>query len=229
MIGTVLHKAMEILYPVRKTMDAAFVEALRKDGKRIRDLVNRLICKQLNTFEVSGRNLVFADLICRYVDAVLAADASMLADGGRLSVQGVEMEAHLKAGGFDFIGFVDRLDCTAPGKLRVVDYKTGRVEDSDLDFSGDGLPKIGFQLYLYKRMVQAMYPDAEIGGAIYQPAGLMGGDPVYSLPLDEGYCAMMERELDAILAEIADPAVPWTRTDDARKCEWCDFRTICGR
>ena len=229
MIGTVLHKAMEILYPVRKTIDAAFVAALRKDKKRIRELVDRLICKQLNTFEVSGRNLVFADLICRYVDAVLAADAAMLAKCGRMSIQGVEMEAHLEAGGFNFIGYVDRLDCTAPGKLRVVDYKTGRVEAADLEFSGDGLPKIGLQLYLYKRMVQAMFPDAGVGGAIYQPAGLMSGEPVYSLPLDEEYCEAMEKKLAEILTEIADLDVPWERTDDVRKCEWCDFRTICGR
>ncbi len=229
MIGTVLHKAMEILYPVDRTIDSAFIEALRKDKKRIRELVGRLICKQLNTFELTGRNLVFADLICRYVDAVLAADSAMLARGGRMSIKGVEMEAHLQAGGFDFIGFVDRLDCTAPGKLRVVDYKTGRVEEKDLLFTGTGLPKIGFQLYLYKRMVQAMFPGAEVEGAIYQPAGLMGGEPVYSLSLDEEYCALMDKELDAILAEIADPAVPWSRTDDVKKCEWCDFRTICGR
>ncbi len=229
MLGTVLHKAMEILYPVNKTIDAAFIEALRKDKKRIRELLGRLICKQLNTFELTGRNLVFADLICRYVDAVLAADAAILAEGGSLIIKGVEMEAHLQAGGFDFIGYVDRLDCTAPGKLRVVDYKTGRVEEKDLHFSGSGLPKIGFQLYLYKRMVQAMFPESEVEGAIYQPAGLMGGEPVYELPLDGEYCAMMERELDAMLAEIADPAVPWVRTDDVKKCEWCDFRTICGR
>lgn len=229
MLGTVLHKAMEILYPVNKTIDTAFIEALRKDKKRIRELVGRLICKQLNTFELTGRNLVFADLICRYVDAVLSADAAMLAEGVSLSIKGVEMEAHLQAGGFGFIGYVDRLDYTAPGKLRVVDYKTGRVEEKDLHFSGNGLPKIGFQLYLYKRMVQAMFPESEVEGAIYQPAGLMGGEPVYELPLDGEYCAMMERELDAMLAEIADTSVPWLRTDDAKKCEWCDFRTICGR
>ncbi|MBR5906288.1 MAG: PD-(D/E)XK nuclease family protein [Bacteroidales bacterium] len=229
MIGTVLHKAMEILYPADRSIDKAFIEALRKDKKRIRELVGQLICKQLNTFEVSGRNLVFADLICRYVDAVLAADAAMLEKTGRMTIKGVELEAHLQAGGFNFIGFVDRLDCTAPGKLRVVDYKTGRVEEKDLQFTGNGLPKIGFQLYLYKRMVQAMFPDAEVEGAIYQPAGLMGGEPVHCLELDDEYCAMMEQELDAILAEIADPDNPWARTDDVKKCEWCDFRTICGR
>ena len=229
MIGRVLHKAMEILYPVRKTIDLAFVESLRKDKRRIRELVDRLICKQLNTFEVSGRNLIFADLICRYVDAVLSEDAAMLKGCAQMSIQGVEMEARLQAGGFNFIGYVDRLDCTAPGKLRVVDYKTGRVEDKDLYFSGQGLPKIGFQLYLYKRMVQVLFPQAVVEGAIYQPAGLMGGEPVYSLPLDDDYCSAMDAELGSILAEIADPAVPWERTSDAKICENCDFRTICGR
>lgn len=229
MIGTVLHKAMETLYPVRRTLDAAFVSGLRKDRKRIKELVNSLICKQLNCFEVSGRNLIFSDLICSYVDAVLAADAELLSKCGSMSIQGVEKEMHLPIGGFNFIGFIDRLDSLAPGTLRVVDYKTGRVEDKDLEFSDGSLPKIGFQLYLYKRMAQDKFPTSSVDGAIYQPAALMGGNPFISMPLDDEYCAMMASKLDEVLAEIANLDVPWARTEDTKKCEWCDFRTICGR
>ena len=231
MIGTVLHKAMETLYPRHGRIDAALVASLRKDKSRIRKLVYSLICRQLKTFEVSGRNIVFADVICSYVDAVLAEDAAYLqACGGSFSILGVEQEEKLSSGGYDFIGFVDRLDSSGPGKLRVVDYKTGRVEDEDFDFSGkDGLPKIGFQLFLYKRMVQNRHPGAEISGAIYQPAALLGGEGVRNVLLDEDYCDAMQSELDAILAEISDLQVPWARTDDLKKCAYCDFRTICGR
>ena len=35
--------------------------------------------------------------------------------------------------------------------------------------------------------------------------------------------------LDGLLAELADPAVPFRRTEDAKTCQWCDFKNICGR
>ena len=225
MIGNVLHKVMQVLYSGRRSVDAAFIAALRKDKDRIRSLTDKYICLELNTFEVSGRNLVLADIICRYIDAVLAADAAL----SPLSVLGTERKAYVNLGGFRFKGYIDRLDSGGPGRLRVVDYKTDRVQDDDLEFSGAGLPKIGFQLYVYKRMMEQAYPGARITGAIYQPAALLAGAPVLELPLDTEYCDSMQRELDGILSEISDLSVPWTRTGDVKKCEWCNFRTICGR
>ena len=38
-----------------------------------------------------------------------------------------------------------------------------------------------------------------------------------------------ESMLDDILAGISDLSVPWSRTEDLKTCEYCDFRNICGR
>ena len=32
-----------------------------------------------------------------------------------------------------------------------------------------------------------------------------------------------------LLNEITDLNVPFRRTEDAKVCEWCDFKAICGR
>lgn len=228
-LGTVLHKTMQTLYPQGLTVTAAYLAGLRKDRNRIRALVEDLIRETLKTFEVSGRNLVFRDIICRYVDAILAADEKLLADSGTLNIIDVEQRNFLNIGGFSFKGFIDRLDCIGPGKLRVVDYKTGRVNPEDLEFSGDSLPEIGFQLYLYKLMALDRYPGSEVSGAIYQPAALMGGEAPFDLSLDDDYCSAMQSMLDDILAGISDLSVPWSRTEDLKTCEYCDFRNICGR
>ena len=228
-LGNVLHKTMEALYPLDRPLDEAALEKLRKDRKHIRTLVCDYICKELKTFEVSGRNLVLADIICSYADAVLEADIEYVKRNGPLRIVGVEIEERLEIGGYSFIGFVDRLDCSGPGKLRVVDYKTGRVEQEDLQFEGEGLPKIGLQVWLYKQMVQAKHPGSVITGAIYQPAAMMAGESVHELPLDDHYCELMGLKLGSILTEISDVNVPWTRTADVKKCEWCEFKAICGR
>ena len=148
-----------------------------------------------------------------------------------MTIDGTELEKYVTINDFKFIGYIDRLDRLAPGRLRIVDYKTGKVDSSDLedDASSDVVPKITFQLYLYKRMLESSYPADEISGAIYQPGALMSGGDVYENPLDDTLLSSLDRKLDKALDEIKDTSVPWTRTEDPKICSYCDFRTICGR
>ena len=230
MLGTVLHETMRELYPEGTLLESGLLKGLLGDKGRIRAAVEKNICIQLNTFEVTGRNIVFADVVCAYVEAVLRSDMEQAASGG-IRILGVEKEGRVKIGGYDFLGYIDRLDSAAPGTLRVVDYKTGRVEAEDLFFGNDPekLPHIGLQLYLYKRFAEASHKGAEVSGAIYRPASLMSGSPVTEHLLDEEFCARMEEGLERLLGQISDLSVPWRRTEDAERCKRCDFRAICGR
>ena len=230
MLGNVLHGTMQELYPPGTVADAAFISSLLKSEERIRTIVRRLICEQLNTFDVSGRNLVFADVICSYVEAILKADLELVRRSGPLHILGAEKCVTQSVRGFKFVGYIDRLDSVGPGKLRVVDYKTGRVNPEDLDFGTVGkVPQIGLQLYLYKRLLAPSKPGAEISGAIYQPAALIGGEGIFDHALDEDFCSRMDSELDSVLDEISDLSVPWKRTEKTEDCAYCDFRAICGR
>ncbi len=228
--GTVLHAVMQDLYTEGTVADVTYISSLLKSGASIKSIVNSKICKELKTFEVSGRNLVFADVICSYVEAILKADLEQVRRSGPLHILGAEREVEQHIRGFNFIGYVDRLESSAPGVLRVVDYKTGRVDPEDLDFGPSGdIPQIGLQLYMYKRLVAPYHPGALITGAIYRPAALMTGDEVISHPLDQDYCLRMDAALDSVLDSICDLSVPWQRTDKRDKCAYCDFRAICGR
>ncbi len=230
MLGNVLHKTMEELYPVGTVVDAAFVEALKKDTGRIQAIVNEKICEELRTIEVSGRNLVLSDIVCNYVGAILGADLQRVGREGPFTVAGTEKKVTLPIGGYNFKGYIDRLDRLSTGRLRVVDYKTGRVAAEDLDFDDKGnMPQIGLQLWLYKRMLAPRVPGKEIDGAIYQPAALIGGGGIYLTELDAAFCDRMQAALDNVLAEISDLSEPWQRTTDYKRCEYCDFRAICGR
>ncbi|MBP5520836.1 MAG: PD-(D/E)XK nuclease family protein, partial [Bacteroidales bacterium] len=230
MFGTVLHAVMQELYPRGTVADAAFIGSLLKSADRIKSIVNSKICKELKTFEVSGRNLVFADVICSYVEAVLKADLEQVKKGGPLRILGAELLVKQYIRGFKFVGYIDRLDSSSPGNLRVVDYKTGRVNPDDLDFGTSGeIPQIGLQLYLYKRLLSPDYPGAEISGAIYQPASIIAGEGLISHSLDQDFCSRMDSGLDSVLDGICDLYVPWQRTDKRDKCTVCDFRAICGR
>lgn len=231
MLGNVLHHTMEELYPAGTRADASFIAGLRKDKARIRGIVEKYICKELGTFEVGGRNIIFSDVICNYVDAILEADLAQAGENGAITIIGVELPGSRTVGGFRFVGYIDRLDSPAPGVLRVVDYKTGRVAPEDLQFDSKtgAVPQIGLQLYIYKLLAGSRASGKTVCGAIYQPAVLMSGGGVLEHGLDEEFCRRMDEELTRVLSEISDLNVPWTRTADTGTCKYCDFRAICGR
>ena len=185
--------------------------------------------------------------MCRYVRKAVERDIALLEGVGsdHFHIFGVESKRFWEMDGFRFIGYIDRLDSLRPGEVRVVDYKTGKVTDEDflitdanaaevVDklFGNDNSkrPKIALQLYLYDRMV-ADDPDcrgSRIVNSIYQTSRLFVRD-VESVAVGGTFQTLMEEQLHRLLARIADTSVPFSRTEDLRTCEWCDFKNICGR
>jgi hypothetical protein len=216
----------------------------RPDDVRAR--IRSLIKSELNTFEVSGRNLVFEDVVFQYVMKVLSRDIECMDSYGTDSfeVLGLERERFWEFDGFRFKGYIDRMDSFRPGEVRVVDYKTGKVEDDDVKVFDDNAesvvnklfgpdnskrPKIAFQLFLYDMFVKdCVSQGAVISNSVYSPAKLFVS-PVQSIPASPVFASLMKERLSDTLREISDTEVPFKRTDDAKTCSYCDFKMICGR
>ncbi|MBP5626086.1 MAG: PD-(D/E)XK nuclease family protein [Bacteroidales bacterium] len=246
-IGNVFHQTMQELYTTQDgKVTRAYLQDLLK-GKRVRETVRRHILEALHTFELSGRNILFEDLVCSYVRKTLERDLELLAAEGRdaFEILGLELDRHTVIGGFRFVGFIDRLDSVVPGEVRVVDYKTGKVTDDDFlitEENADAVveklfgpdnakrPKIALQLYLYDRFVAGdkSLKGRRIVNSIYQTSRLFV-KPVENVSLNDRFLSLMAEQLDRLLAEIADLSVPFRRTEDGRTCQWCDFKNICGR
>ena len=243
--GNVFHETMQKLYS-RPEITRDDLRALL-EGSRIKDTVRERMLATLHSFEVSGRNIIFEDQICHYVRKVVQRDLELLAAAGRDSfrILGLELERHTELGGFRFIGFIDRLDSVRPDEVRVVDYKTGKVTDEDFLINDDNAeevvdklfgddnskrPKIALQLYLYDRFVagDAALKGCRIVNSIYQPSRLFVKE-VESVAVGGRFLTLMEERLHGLLGQLADPAVPFRRTEDAKTCQWCDFKNICGR
>lgn len=274
MLGNVFHHVMQKLYEpfVQGTLlTRAHLEALKKDTARIRKLIRAEVLDQMHSIEVTGRNLVLENILQGYVEETLAHDLQLLADAGSegFRIIGLEQKVFCEIGGFRFIGFIDRLDSYKPGEVRIVDYKTGKVEDNDILIGEDNAalvveqlfapdsksrPKIALQLFLYDHMVAAGAPTVpKSGTAVSLSAdnaptvpenGTMGAPRLvnsiystarlYSQPLpDVPVCAEFSRlameGVIGLLKEIEDLNVPFRRTQEAKTCEWCDFKAICGR
>ena len=270
MFGTVYHDTMRALYTSEEAMDPEFVfndreprgglsgEALKTVSQSyiegwlsrkedIKAKVKALIMMQLNTIEVSGRNLVVADVIVRYIIKTLQRDLELLKKEGRDSFEilGREIRVSGEFCGQRFKGFIDRLDTFKDEQARVVDYKTGKVLEDDENihdgnaeeiaekiFNPDmkNWPKIALQFYIYDMLVQSR-PEVrgrEICNCVYSTAHLFKEPPV-TVPMNRKFYEAVSAKLEAMLAQMYDTSVPFRRTDDEKTCSYCDFRMICGR
>ena len=268
--GTVYHDVMRSVYADESAMDEDFffddskpagglpVKPMayvtrdyikgwleRKDD--IRRKVKALIVGHLNLMEVSGRNLVVADVIVRYVIKTLERDLEQMEVAGidRFEVLGREMKVTGTFHGQRFKGYIDRLDSFHPDQARIVDYKTGKVlEDDEKIHDGNAeaiaekifaqdvadRPKIALQFYIYDMLVQDR-PEVEgrkIYNSVYSTAHLFKEKPV-TVPMNKVFYDAVSEKLSGLLDEMYDVSVPFRRTEDESVCKYCDFRTICWR
>lgn len=269
MLGDIYHSTMQALYMGEGAMDpsydmsdrernAAFPDALkvitkeyiaswlkRKDD--IKKRVRSLILTQLRSLEVSGRNLVLENIILQYVLKTLERDKELMERLGvdSFRIIGLERQYFGEIDGFKFMGYVDRMDSFLPGEVRIVDYKTGKVEEKDVDINDDNAvktaeelfgeknekrPRIAFQLFLYDFLTKKD-PDVKgcvVVNSIYQPAVLFK-EGVRSVPMCGKFNEEVMERLHKVLGELTDTSVPWRRTGEEKTCSWCDFKMICGR
>ena len=213
----------------------------------IRDKVRRVIMREMHSLEISGRNLVVADVIVRYVMKTLSVDRELLERAGRKSfrVIGLERNYEIDFHGFRIKGIIDRIDDLADGGIRIVDYKTGSVKDNDVEISEDNAaevaeavfgpdnsrrPKIALQLYVYDKflMQDTREESGTVHNCIYSTMNLFSGLPE-SRPVSAGFMREMDARLVELFREMTDISVPFRLAGDVRVCEYCDFKTICGR
>ena len=246
MVGNVFHRTMQELYSGKKEVTRDYLSSLLKDKDRIDVVVKKHILKELNdSFEVTGVNLIYEDMVCRYVKKTIERDIELI-DRCKVSgirIEGLELKQEWEWKGFLFKGTIDRLDSLLPGEIRVVDYKTGRVTDKDTDITPSNAakvvgklfgpaekdrPKIALQLFLYDMSIKDRFEGCVVVNSVYQTNNLFVS-PVRNLPVCGEFEILMEEKLEKLLYEIVNPELPFHRTMDTETCKWCDFKLICGR
>ena len=216
----------------------------------IRHKVVALMCEELGTDEIEGRNLVVVSVIVRYVMETIRRDLQLLDGQGEdfFEIVGLELPVDAQLYGLKFFGIMDRLDrIGGKGNVRLVDYKSGKDDPSVLmvsDVAAEAVvgdifgadrtkrkkAKAGLQFFIYDRMLQekGIAGLDGISNSMYATAGLFAGVPQIC-PLNPVFADRMDSRLEAMLKEIQNPDVPFTMTEDHDNCQWCDFKMICGR
>ena len=115
-------------------------------------------------------------------------------------------------------GFVDRLDRSPAGDLRIVDYKTGRAP-------GEGYEqKALFQMRFYALVIwKSMGTLPRLLQLLY-----LGSGHVIRYEPDEGDLLATERKIRALWAAIssAQESGHWP-ANPSKLCDWCDYKRFC--
>ena len=248
MIGNVFHHVMEALYKGKPLITPAYLDSLLKDKESLKGIIRHFVQEEMRSVEVSGRNLVIEEVLLDYIRGTLRQDASLLAREGSpgFRILGLEKKYEVTLfGGFHFKGYIDRMDSYRDGEVRIIDYKTGKVDDKDLLITDDNAaevaakvfgpigtswPKTALQLFLYD---QFAHTDPALQGqrlvnAIYSTARLYS-TPLTDTPESLAFSRIMTEKVGGLLQEITDLSVPFRRTERRETCQLCDFKAICGR
>ena len=228
-LGTIIHATLEVLYkPYLNTfLSVSNVENMLKiaDGEVFKQF--KTVYKEgeiskgknLLAFEVAKRNVYnFLQLEKRLLEQDDAVKVLFLEKNFEQVIQDVRLPFPIK-----IKGNVDRIELRN-GKLRIIDYKTGKVEQNGLAIQNwNGLTddikhdKI-IQLLCYAFMVQAEFPNTEMEVGIisfknlkagFMPFQIKEGREVILNEVDDSVLEDFKTELIGLLNEILNVELPF--------------------
>lgn len=241
-LGTVVHRALEDFYkPFLNHLISE--EQIKAILPQIPSKLRELFAQEFKKGEFDkGKNLLVYTVAKQFIESFLNEEVKQLQEGSEIQILGLEedLKAEVHVEGIDFPirlnGNADRID-ECDGSLRIIDYKTGKVEKSELqtdDYENLVREKKfhkGFQLYLYAYLYQKMNPKQQglEAGIItfralksgFLSAGFKEGSEVHR-NLDTEILAGFEVELKELLREIFNPNILFQHKDRTEPCRFCD-------
>lgn len=258
LFGTIFHLSAQLAYTDLtangKMIQKEDLERLLRDEIKLQEYVDQAFKKKLFKVapeekpEYNGVQLINSKVIVSYLRQLLRNDLqytpfemiAMEKDvSEKLTIQTGQGSLTLRLG-----GTIDRMDAKE-GTLRIVDYKTGGSPKTpatieQLFTPSETRPNYIFQTFLYAAIMSrkqslmvapALLYIHRAASESYSPVVEMGEPRKPKIPVNN--FAFFEDEfrerLQALLEEIFNEKVPFTQTEDIKKCSYCDFKAICKR
>jgi CRISPR/Cas system-associated exonuclease Cas4 (RecB family) len=242
LLGLVVHEVLEELYQewIDKEVTAAVIDHLSKRAEKVLQEVLKKNKVVQEAQALTGRDLVTYQVMLQMVMKVLQLDKK----DTPFIIRGLERADYQKqvdtpTGKVLIGGSIDRMD--QQGEiLRIIDYKTGKVEfDNNQKKSPeekieglfqDPKYKSAFQAYLYASLVQPQTERAiKVGITTMKKLkeGIQWLNNGRSISANE--LSFFDELLDGLVHEIYDPAISFDQTSELENCRLCQFKGICNR
>ena len=151
-LGTVVHETLKDLYLPRLNV-LLTVDDIKAMKAHIDPVIKTHFKAVYKEGDIRrGKNLIIYEIAKRYVENFLNKETEALKQGHKIKVLDVEtdVETSIQPEGFDFPiilkGQVDRID-EFDGTLRVIDYKTGRASQNNLNVADWGAITTDYDAY----------------------------------------------------------------------------------
>lgn len=244
-IGTLVHDTLESLLKDYTDKEYDIHDFEKKIMPSLEDKYQETIKKNFpQGLPNIGYNYLNDQVIHKFFDGFVNNELKELKELGPVCIRGLEKPLYAKFDieGVPFIisGTADRID-ERDGSVRIIDYKTGKVEAKDLQIEKKHIDDIktmsekALQLLIYKFLYlkqNQSYAADSVNGAIY--ALTKPNHPIVALQikyneLDEDFINVVEALIKGVMSEILDPTIPFTQTSSDDKCSFCDYKTLCKR
>ncbi len=252
LFGNIFHKTAQLLYQrfAQSTITSMMIDDMLKEEVTIERCVDEAIKQELFKIEdparplppLDGLQLINREVIIKYTRQLLEYDSKRTP----FRILGLEKWVDSKVGPLKVGGIIDRLDAIVDGEtgkeiIRVIDYKTGSktlkpMPDIETIFTSEAIAEHSdyyLQTFLYAHIVRSKMKQAvspclmfiqHAGGDDYDPTLRIGKEPVADIAT---YSDEYINRLENLLAEILNPELQFTPTDDRRRCETCPFASLC--
>ena len=183
---------------------------------------------------MEGRNHYLYAVAEAQIIGLLKKEIALIENGHCIEILALEKElGPLDLGDGIYIkGKADRID-RLDGHLRVIDYKTGSLEDKEISYSSTPnrkgevvVPGKWFQLMCY-----ALLYGQPCSAGIYPLRQLQSDVRLATWDKQTEITSDMLENFRTMLAErcreLMDPAIPFSPTDKKDHCKYCDVRTFC--
>ncbi|NOU46046.1 MAG: hypothetical protein HOO86_03180 [Bacteroidales bacterium] len=242
-IGNILHRALKDLYEgyqnillnnnVYQNSDTIIARAFTNETK-----------SELPEF---GKNKLILEVIKKLWDDYIAFEKKQIGQGKEIKILDLEkkyehpmiINSAEEIMPWKLKGTIDRVDLM-DGVMRIIDFKTGKVEDKDLkigDISRDSVnekPK-ALQLLIYYYLLSKNNPYPEnrhIILGLYKLLRSESGFMLFNIPETQANLSLIdeiEMMLNLIVEEIYDPNLTFSQTENQDHCRYCSFNDICER
>lgn len=256
--GSIFHRSAELAYKNltanSKLIKKEELEALLKNEVKLQDYVDTAFKEIFFNVgknekpEYNGVQLVNSSVITSYLKQLLRNDLqyapfSMEAMEKRV-MEEIEIQTPKGVIKSRIGGIIDRMD-SKEGVLRIVDYKTGGSPKTpanieSLFIPAEDRPNYIFQTFLYAsimtqqqkmKVAPALLYIHRASSENYSPVIEMGEPRQPKIPIED--FSVYDREfreyLNKLLEEIFNPEEAFGQTENLKKCEFCEFRTLCKR
>ena len=229
--GTIVHDTLKDLY---EKYEGKFLELpdIKKFKQTYSDIALHHFNKQTaGTGQDTGKKHIAFHIVLKNISDIIKMDENLLKNGKRLQILEIEKKLthniRIKNLNVKIKGFVDRID-KVDGQLRIIDYKTGNVENRYLRYNAyeDNLDilieksdkKKIFQvltyIWLYKKSGAMSTDESAIGGIISTRKYRQGLYPISigkQKFITDDILESYENTLKKLLEEIFDETIDFVR------------------